>query len=613
MRKSLLVRTLVLLTLCFLVACGGQGALHSAAGVPEAPELRLKSSSDVEFAITNDWGTGYGASVTLFNRSATPLKNWVVEWDFASTITDIWNARIDSHAGQHYRLKPETWNATIPAGGSVSFGFNGAPGIPGTPLNITLVGDGAAATTTPSPTATPAGRLSLTARVTGDWGSGMQGSLVLDNQGASPVKDWSVSFRLAASISSLWNGKITAHAGDVYVVGPESWNSSIPPGTKVEIGFTATPGGQSITLVEPASPAPTPTATPTASPTASPTVTPTPSGLVRTNAYFPEWGIYDRNFQVDQIPAGALDAVTYAFADITPGGEVTTYDAYAAGINFPRLKALKQRNPSLKIILAVGGYTLSYRFPQVAATAAARQKFAASAVQFCRANGFDGIDIDWEYPASATDKANFTALLAELRRQLSADGKLLSAALPASPTFIDLKSASAQLDWVNLMTYDYHGSWEPNKTGHNAPLYAPDGMAADDTVRLYVGAGVPAGKILLGVPIYGRSWMGATGVGSSASGVGPGTWEPGMLDYRDLLERLAQPAAYPPSWDSTSRVPYILTPQGVFISFEDQTSLSDKLDYVKTQGLGGVMFWELSADARDQARSLVQQASRALR
>lgn len=87
-----------------------------------------------------------------------------------------------------------------------------------------------------------------------------------------------------------------------------------------------------------------------------------------------------------------------------------------------------------------------------------------------------------------------------------------------------------------------------------------------------------------------------------------------MLDYRDLLTRMAnQPANYPRSWDSVSRVPYIVTPGKVFITYEDQTSLAGKLDYAKTQGLGGVMFWELSADARDQARSLVQQASRALR
>ena len=373
MRKSRLVRTLVLLILCFLAACGGQGALTSdttSLAPSDVPGEQLKSSSDVEFALTNDWGTGYGASVTVFNRTAAPLTNWVVEWDFASSITDIWSAKIDAHTGAHYRFKPESWNATIPVGGSVSFGFNGAPGKPGTPTNITLNGQTSTPTTTPTATPTPSGGLKITSAVTSDWGSGMQGQIVLDNQGSTPVTGWSVSFKLPGAINAIWNGKITSRSGDAYTVGPDTWNGSIAPGTRVEIGFTASPGGQSITLLNQPSPTPTPT----------PTSTATPTSTVRVNAYFPEWGIYDRNYPIDQIPAASLDAVTYAFADISPAGEVTTYDAYAAGLNFPRLKALKQANPKLRTMLAVGGYTLSYRFPDVSKTAAARQKFAASAV-----------------------------------------------------------------------------------------------------------------------------------------------------------------------------------------------------------------------------------------
>lgn len=626
-------QALAILLVLLLMACGGP-TQNAQSELPSAtvPDDRARASADVEVTMTGDWGTGFGASVTLHNRSTTPLNDWVVEWDFAPAIEVIWNARIESRNGLRYRIRPESWNGSIPAGGSLSFGFNGSPGnLSALPGNISLTGAGSStssppatstltpsptttasssppptttptSTATPSPTPTPGG-LTLTSQVVNDWGSGMQAAVLVRNNTGAPVSNWTVSFRLNARVDSLWNARVQQQTGDLYRVGPESWNSTIAPGSSVEIGFTAIPGGRSVTLVS--GPTPTPTATPSPPPAGS-----TP---VRVAAYFPEWGIYDRNYQVTDVPAVHLDALIYAFADISPQGELALFDSYAAAINFPRLRQLKAQHPHLKVMVAVGGYTLSARFPEVARTAAARQKFAASALRFCRDNGFDGLDVDWEYPGPA-DRENFTLLLSELRRQLQAEGKLLSAALAAVPTHVDLPGVAGQLDFINLMTYDYHGGWEPNRTGHNAPLYASDGLSVDATVTGYLSAGVPPGKILLGVPVYGRSWADATGVGSSASGVGPGTWEPGMLDYRDILQRLAaQPSTYRRFTDDQARVPYILTPSGVFITYEDKTSLAGKLDYSRSKGLAGVMFWELSADSRQDSNSLLHQASRALR
>lgn len=626
-------QALAILLVLLLMACGGP-TQNAGSEIPSAtvPEDQARASADVEVAITGDWGTGFGASVTLHNRSTTPLDDWVLEWDFARSIDVIWNARIESRQGLRYRIRPESWNDNIPAGGSLSFGFNGSPGnVSALPVNINLTGalsptptptptttatstpaplPSATSTLTPSPasTATPTptpspGGLTLTSQVVNDWGSGMQAAILVRNNTGAPVSNWTASFRLNARVDSVWNARILEHSGDLYRVGPESWNATIAPGGSVEIGFTASPGGRSVTLVSGSTP--TPTATPSPPPAGS-----TP---VRVAAYFPEWGIYDRNYQVTDVPAAHLDALIYAFVDISPQGELALFDSYAAAINFPRLRQLKAQHPHLKVMVAVGGYTLSARFPEVARTAAARQRFAASAVRFCRENGFDGLDVDWEYPGAA-DRENFTLLLTELRRQLRAEGKLLSAALAAVPTHVDLPGVAGQLDFINLMTYDYHGGWEPNRTGHNAPLFASDGLSVDATVTGYLSAGVPPGKILLGVPVYGRSWAGATGVGSAASGVGPGTWEPGMLDYRDILQRLAaQPSTYRRFTDDQARVPYLLTPSGVFITFEDKTSLAGKLDYARSKGLGGVMFWELSADSRQDSISLLQQASRALR
>ncbi|GMU55774.1 MAG: hypothetical protein AMXMBFR33_49200 [Candidatus Xenobia bacterium] len=508
-----------------LMACGGPTQNAQSALPATVPDDQARASADVEVTITGDWGTGFGASVTLHNRSTTPLNDWVLEWDFAPAIEVIWNARVESRNGLRYRIRPESWNGSIPAGGSLSFGFNGSPGnVSALPGNISLTGAGsststptptptptptttATATPTPTPTPTPGG-LTLTSQVVNDWGSGMQAAILVRNNTGAPVSNWTVSFRLNARVDSLWNGRILERTGDLYRVGPESWNATIAPGGSVEIGFTASPGSRSLALVN------------GSTPTATPSPPPASSNPVRVAAYFPEWGIYDRNYQVTDVPADQLDALIYAFVDISPQGELALFDSSAAALNLPRLRQLKVQHPHLKVMVAVGGYTLSARFPEVARTAAARQRFAASAVRFCRDNGLDGLDVDWEYPGP-TDRENFTLLLTELRRQLQAEGKLLSAALAAVPTHVDLPGVASQLDFINLMTYDYHGGWEPHRTGHNAPLYASDGLSVDATVSGYLSAGVPPGKILLGVPVYGRSWAGATGVGSAASGVGP--------------------------------------------------------------------------------------------
>lgn len=156
------------------------------------------------------------------------------------------------------------------------------------------------------------------------------------------------------------------------------------------------------------------------------------------------------------------------------------------------------------------------------------------------------------------------------------------------------------------MSYDYNGAWAKT-TGHNAPLYrsasdnGPAGFDVNSSVTSYLSAGVPAAKLVLGVPLYGRGWSGvapgttATGLHSSATGASAGTWEAGVLDYDDIAVN------YLPKmtriWDSVAKVPYLWDPQSkVLISYDDAESMRAKANYVKAKGLGGVMMWELSGD-----------------
>jgi len=297
--------------------------------------------------------------------------------------------------------------------------------------------------------------------------------------------------------------------------------------------------------------------------------------------------------------------------------------------NLKQLILLKQANPHLKTIISVGGWSWSNRFSDTAATQQTRENFANSAVNFLRKYQFDGIDLDWEYPVSGglpgngyrpEDKRNYTLLLQEVRNKLNAagaqDGKhyLLTIAAGAGPSFrqnTELANIAGIVDWINIMTYDFNGGWQ-SISAHNAPLYydpaasaagVPDaqdfnGAAA---VQGFLDAGVPAAKIVMGVPFYGRGWSGCANANNgqyrSCTGTPPGTWESGVFDFTDLQNNYINKNGYTRYWNDTAKVPYLYNPaNGNFISYDDTESLGHKTAFIHSRSLGGAMFWEFSGD-----------------
>ncbi|MFJ3708156.1 glycosyl hydrolase family 18 protein [Streptomyces sp. NPDC090053] len=311
--------------------------------------------------------------------------------------------------------------------------------------------------------------------------------------------------------------------------------------------------------------------------------------------------------------------------------------------NFNQLKKLKALHPDLKILVSLGGWTYSKYFSDVAATEASRQKFVSSCIdmyikgnlpEYSGAGGpgtaagiFDGFDIDWEWPGtdtghpgnhwSADDKGNLTLLLAEFRKQMDALGgghRLLTAFTPADPQKIsdgwDLTKVFDSLDVANVQGYDFHGSgsdnsWEPDRTGDQANLYADDGdpygfhFSVDAAVKAYTDAGVEPRKLTVGIPFYGRGWQnvtdgGANGEWQSAGGAAPGQFaeEAGTRGYANLI------GAFPTMTihhDEQSVSTYGYT-GNQWWSFDDTWSIGKKTAYVKDKGLLGVMIWEMSGD-----------------
>jgi chitinase len=267
--------------------------------------------------------------------------------------------------------------------------------------------------------------------------------------------------------------------------------------------------------------------------------------------------------------------------------------------------------------MSIGGWTLSDRFPTVAATAESRRTFVASCVALMAAEGFDGIDLDWEYPVSGglspgtpEDRANYPLLLGEFRSQLdAAGGGRLSIAAPAGSGIIanmDVPGIIPHLDWLNLMTYDFHGGWEA-ATHFNSPLHAgadfPAGESDPNTVEAavatYLELGVPPHKLVVGLPLYGRAWAAvpATNNGLFQSGSeASGTWEAGVLDYWDIETNYLTRADCDRHWHEAARVPWLFCSDGLFITYDDPESWGHKLRFIEARGLGGAMTWELSAD-----------------
>ncbi len=368
-----------------------------------------------------------------------------------------------------------------------------------------------------------------------------------------------------------------------------------------------------------------------------PTTSPGPavSGL-RLVGYFQ--GL-DRNDHVSDIPADRLTDVIYAFVNVSHDGKCVSADTTLDQINFPQLQQLKKSHPQLKLLLSIGGYSHSANFSDAAATDTSRRTFAQSCVQFMQVNGFDGLDIDWELPVSGgmagnghrpEDKQNFTALLAELRRQLDELGSpsgthdLLTIAAPIGPSEyknIELNAIAPYLDWIDLMAYAFYTANSPI-TNFNAPLYASATDPAPPSKRLYLNgdaavkayraAGVPANKIVLGAPLYGRGWQGVPDVnhGLYQSDSGPaadstvpnGVWQDGAITYGNLVKYYLSGAAR--FWQPETQEPWLYDSKaGIMITYEDPQSLAAKAGYVVSHQLGGIMIWHVSYD--DTSHTLV--------
>lgn len=303
----------------------------------------------------------------------------------------------------------------------------------------------------------------------------------------------------------------------------------------------------------------------------------------------------------------------YSFLGINEDGNIKHLDPYldlkeGGGLDYIQaVNALKNQNSKLKTMAVIGGYNeMSRKYSVVAANPALRRNFINSAVALLKKFNFDGLDLDWEYPAqrdsgNPSDKANFVTWLQELRAEFDKYGYLLTIAVGSTSniadTSYDIPQIAKVVDFIGLMTYDMHGAWD-GQTGHNAPIQDSGPFSVDKAVSYWIQKGAPASKLVLGLPSYGQSYtlasasnngLGASTVGAGRSG--PYTGQPGLLGFNEICSDNGWNVVY----SDANKSPYAFKGDQ-WVGFDNERSIGEKINYALSKNLGGVMMWSIETD-----------------
>ncbi|AOA63291.1 Putative chitinase [Komagataella phaffii CBS 7435] len=366
----------------------------------------------------------------------------------------------------------------------------------------------------------------------------------------------------------------------------------------------------------------------------------------RTCAYFSYWSVYEpRNFTPSDLPISQLTNVFYAFFDIDcETGKVVVIDKwsslemplkfsprsddiktlYADGtaeakklkqLHFSKktVGALKQLyqmkliKPSLQTSMSIGGWGRTDGFKALMKDESKVEQFVSSCVSAMQEFGFDGVDLDWEYPSNDEEGQFLLHLVSSLKRKLSQleahyelppDTFLITLATPASLYTLQhypLSRLDLFVSFWNVMTYDFAGSWSP-QTEYHSNLYSPKGemLSVKDAMAYYVRNAIPPNKLIMGLPNYGRGFGNTDGYNKKFKGVGKGTSdEEGIYNYNMLPQNFKDNEKYDPeavaaySYEPISRT---------FVSYDTPRVVREKAKFVKNNGYGGAMWWEACGD-----------------
>ncbi|MGW9452676.1 glycosyl hydrolase family 18 protein [Streptomyces sp. NPDC055632] len=576
--------------------------LPLAAMVGLATPAEAATSATATYTKTQDWGSGFGGNWTVKNTGTTTLTSWTVEWDYpaGTAVTSAWDATVTS-SGTHWTAKNVGWNGTLAPGASVSFGYNGTGS--GAPSGCKINGAPCDGSTQP-----------------GDNPPSAPGAPVASNVTNTSVK---LTWTAATDDKGVKNYDVLRGGTKIATTtGLTHTDTGLTAGTDYSYTVVAR---DTIDQTGPAA-GPVPVRT-----TGGPDVPPPPNAVKL--GYFTNWGVYGRNYHVKNIvtsgSASKITHINYAFGNVQ-GGKCTIGDSYADydkaytadqsvdGVadtwdqplrgNFNQLRKLKKAYPNIKVLWSFGGWTWSGGFGQAVQNPTAFAQSCYDLVEDPRwADVFDGIDLDWEYPnacgltCDTSGPASFKNMMQAMRAKFGANN-LVTAAVTADASSggkidaADYGGAAPYYDWLNVMTYDFFGAWATKgPTAPHSPLTSYPGIPqagfnSAEAIAKFKAKGVPASKLLLGIGFYGRGWTGVTqsAPGGTATGAAPGTYEAGIEDYKVLKNTC-------PATGTIAGTAYAHCGTNWW-SYDTPATVTSKMGWAKTQGLGGAFFWEFSGD-----------------
>ncbi|WP_435972095.1 glycosyl hydrolase family 18 protein [Streptomyces sp. Qhu_M48] len=576
--------------------------LPLAAMVGLAAPAEAAASATATYTKAADWGSGFEGKWTVKNTGATTLTSWTVEWDFpASTkVTSAWDATV-TNSVNHWTAKNLGWNGTLAPGASVSFGFNGTG--TGAPTGCKLNGAACDGGTTPGDNAPSAPGKPAASDIT-DTSVKLSWAAATDDKG---VKNYDVK-RDGATVATVTgttytNTGLTAGTDYSYtVVARDTADQTGPASAATAVRTTGGGGGEN------------------------------PGGSGKINlGYFTNWGSYTVKNLVTSGSASKITHINYAFGNVQNGkctigdpyedyqksytaaqsvdGVADVWDQPLSG-HFNQLRKLKAQYPHIKVLWSFGGWTWSGGFGQAVQNPTAFAQSCYDLVEDPRwADVFDGIDLDWEYPnacgltCDTSGPASIKNMMQAMRAKFGPNN-LLTAAITADGSSggkldaADYGGAAQYINWYDVMTYDYFGSWAAQgPTAPHSPLTSYPGIPAQgfnsaDAIAKLKAKGVPASKLLLGIGFYGRGWTGVTQSAPGGTATGPAAGvEPGNQYYKVLKTTC-------PATGTIAGTAYAHCGTNWW-SYDTPATVGTKMAWAKNQGLGGAFFWEFNGDTVD--------------
>ncbi|RDB25300.1 Chitotriosidase-1 [Hypsizygus marmoreus] len=346
------------------------------------------------------------------------------------------------------------------------------------------------------------------------------------------------------------------------------------------------------------------------------------SSSKRTIGYYEAWGITrpcDKMYP-EGIPIGAYTHLNFAFAFIDPSSFKVAPMSSNDPALYSRFTALKNTNPGLETWISIGGWSMNdpdqptaTTFSDLAGSSDAQSKFFASTLSFLETYGFDGVDLDWEYPVAPersgkeADFKNCVTFLQNFRNALHSSGHTygLTITIPSSFWYMqhfDVVEIEKTIDWFNIMSYDLHGTWDSTNKWLGPFIAAHTNLTEiDNALSLLWRNNIKPENVVLGLGFYGRSFTLADPscttpgcVFTSGAGAGECTQSVGTLSFAEIQRIIAKGATV--TKDEAAAVKMVVYDTDQWVSYDDEETFKMKVDYANSHCLGGTMVWAASTD-----------------